>query len=318
MTEDTPLYDFVAAIYTGLGGAISQVDFDAIGFGLCNTVGRLQELISASPDRWSQLSAQLDHMVVARINNKLKPQQPGVSLDRTRTRSWVIRGAKISSADERKSFESDLLIDTGCKVGQLRLPPEKCQQLGLQKEREGKSTQGKVIFYSPVNLQLVCKDGSTVKASLNPFSHPLETTSTTTTTATTTTLTTLTTTTTTSTTTPPTTTTIATTTTPKTTRSKRRHEGGSESKQKRRKTVVTLSPVKHPSTQGYSTILLGPNGFGAFGLELDTRSDQLYYEEEVGAEFNIPLSPPSLIQCRNCNNFKLHCWNQKKLAMPLQ
>lgn len=114
-------------------------------------------------------------------------------------------------------------------------------------------------------------DSTTVGAFVNPGAHP--TTSTTMTTS---------------------------TTTPTTTPTKRpaspKIEG--ESPAKRQKAVVTLSPVQYPAEKdrGHSTILLGPAGFGAFGLGnqfaqnkltfigLDTKENCLFFLEDVEAD----------------------------------
>jgi hypothetical protein len=44
-------------------------------------------------------------------------------------------------------------------------------------------------------------------------------------------------------------------------------EGESPAKRQKTEPVVTLSPVKYPADRPkHSTVLLGPSGFGAFGL----------------------------------------------------
>lgn len=46
----------------------------------------------------------------------------GVILDQPQNQAFIIRDATVSSYDGSKSFQCDILVDTGCLCTQLRLP----------------------------------------------------------------------------------------------------------------------------------------------------------------------------------------------------
>lgn len=70
-----------------------------------------------------------------------------------------------------------MMIDTGCKVGDIALPLRKVQQLRLEKIPKTRiaitgSAKEQVQFYSPVSLELRATDGRILYTTLEPFVTP--------------------------------------------------------------------------------------------------------------------------------------------------
>lgn len=132
------------------------------------------------------------------------------------------------------------------------------------------TNQGPLTHYEPVLLDLPI-NSSVIRAAVNPAAHApaiydapqvvSESTSTSNTNTTTT------------------------TTTPTKRPASPNIKGKSPEKRQKTAPCMKLSPVKYPVENNmHSTVLLGPSGFGAFGLELDTRRNCLCYVEDVGGD----------------------------------
>lgn len=90
---------------------------------------------------------------------------------------WKVT-AKISNAFHPEFFfECEMMIDTGCKVGDIALPLRKVQQLRLEKIKKTRiaitgSAKELVQFYSPVGCELRATDGTILYSNLEPFVTP--------------------------------------------------------------------------------------------------------------------------------------------------
>jgi len=117
---------------------------------------------------------QADKYYLVHFSQPLAVQAPvikNVPLEKLeRNPAWIIRNAQIFSLDQSKKFNCDILVDTGCRATQLRLPFRKCEQLGLNEIGRGETNQGTIIHFTPVLLELPTIDGERLIRAVNPSS----------------------------------------------------------------------------------------------------------------------------------------------------
>jgi len=90
---------------------------------------------------------------------------------------WKLKATITNVINPQYSFEFELMIDTGCKIGALALPLRKVKQLRLTPTADTRRTRygggvGIVQFYSPVRIEVVDVAGHTYSATVDPFVTP--------------------------------------------------------------------------------------------------------------------------------------------------